>query len=173
MICKKCKKEISDGANFCEFCGTPTKATLPNSDEIFKIYFKDASQANLWLKEHPEIKMTKYNASTEKSIGLLANSATYSDISIAYIKRSKPSNYIYQFLEVRKTNVMRSGKGKHIDVLKKLNPNKSILSHKIHTSSRGSSSSLAFGFGLDYVEHEDYLILYQQRLDDVNPFNTK
>lgn len=37
MICKKCDRAISDGAQFCEYCGNPVNGNGHNNQTKFKI----------------------------------------------------------------------------------------------------------------------------------------
>lgn len=135
--------------------------------------FTNINELNYWLKHEKGIKDIKCSLQTGNSIGLVANHITLEKINVTYIKTDNHYQYRFQAAFVEKTNMLKSGGGKYINTLKELNPSKTIISYKCRSSSRGSSSSVAFGFGLDYMEHESYFIIYREDVSDNRCFVEK
>lgn len=135
--------------------------------------FTDINELNHWLKNEKGIKNIKCDIQTGNSIGLVANHITLEKINVTYIKTMNDYPYRFQVTFIEKTNMLKAGGGKYIDTLKKLNPSKTIVSYVCKSSSRGSSSSVAFGFGLDYMEHESYFIVYREDISDNRSFIKK
>lgn len=135
--------------------------------------FTSVEQLNNWLKNENGIENLKCDFETSQSIGLFANHIIPKKINVTYIKTSKKYGYRFQVAFIEKTNVMVSGEGKYIEKLKSLNPSKTIISCKCLSTSRGSTSSVAFGFGLDYMEHEAYFIVYREDVFDNRSFVEK
>lgn len=144
-----------------------------NAEHQYTRSFSNINELNYWLKHEKGIKDIKCSLQTGNSIGLVANHITLEKINVTYIKTNNHYQYRFQTAFVEKTNMLKSGGGKYINTLKELNPSKTIVSYKCESSSRGSSSSIAFGFGLDYMEHESYFIVYREDVYDNKCFVEK
>lgn len=131
------------------------------------ISFQNLQQANDWLKEKTNLIITGVKIETRTSLGLLANHAKASAITLSYRVGTGEKLYRYGICQEEKTHLFLRRKDKEfVKKWEAANPGLECVSLQQTSNSRASASSQLFGFGLDYVEHVKYFITYRKPLSD-------
>ena len=164
------KQGHEKAANQLEKINETLKNKIKSSQEediVFSISFESVDDANKWIRQNREKEVISMSADYSKSLGLFANHAEVYRISIKY-RFNSATEYIYEILEEETTHLFFSpSKEDVMNKWKKNHPLCEIIAQSYATDARASSSSLLFGFGLDYVEHVKTVTLYRKRKQDI------
>lgn len=125
------------------------------------VFFSSVEEANDWLWRNKGIVVTDMDIRAAVTPGLFANHTTATSISVVYRPHGGDANMFYAIHEEEDTWLFRRGKTENYAVeWEHAHPGCKSLIVRHYTNSRGDSTSLFFGFGLDYVEHIKHFVLY-------------
>ena len=138
---------------------------LANAPVKKVIDFTSVAQANQWMNYNRNIYVTSAQITTGTRIGMMANHSYAKSIRVYYLEYKMPTVYCYGMCEIERTQLFTSAnKDKFIKEWKQLNPGYEIVHLLTKTHARGDAAGLAFGFGLNRVEHNTYYIVYRVRV---------
>lgn len=127
------------------------------------ISFPGIKEANNWLQAQTSIVPTEVKVRTKTTMGFFANHTVAEQVNITYRQSMKPVAGRYGICEEEITEMFSKGNYKDFSARwEKSHPGSRCLFVQHAVNSRGSASSVAFGFGLDYIEHAKFFVTYLQ-----------
>ena len=129
------------------------------------IQFPSTAKANEWLNQQAGILLTNVQIKTRTRLGLFANHSEAASVQISYRRNLGPTQYKYGIMEEEKTRAfLKERNNNYAKDWEARYPGFECVSLYQTSNSRGSSSSVAFGLGLDYVEHVKYFVTFRHPL---------
>ncbi len=127
--------------------------------------FDTLQQANDWFMDKRNLILISVKIETRTSLGLFANHSHASKIIITYRLGTGKKLYRYGICQQEKTNLFKKGDSNQFaKEWETAHPGLECIFVQQTSNSRASAGSLAFGFGLDYVEHVKYFVTYRKQL---------
>lgn len=153
-----------DGSFLCALNAVAAK-TCEILNKEYTASFDTLQQANDWLADKRNFILTSVKIQTRTTLGMFANHSNASKIVITFRVGMGDRFYRYGICQQEKTNLFTRSKNDNgfVKEWEAANPGLECVFLQQTSNSRGSSSSVAFGFGLDYVEHVKYFVTYRKQ----------
>jgi hypothetical protein len=151
-----------DGSFMCALTGLASML-YQAANQTKTITFPNIQEANNWLRAQTRIVPTAVKVQTKTSMGFFANHSVATQVCITYRFSMKPIQGHLGICEEEITEMFKRGNYEsYVAKWEKAHPGSKCLFVQNAVNSRGSSSSVAFGFGLDYIEHAKFFVTYLQ-----------
>ena len=144
---------IAKAAKEIEKASRPQKGVLT---------FCSIEEANQWFSRCPNVVPTSISAQTQNRLGLFANHPVFTSVTIEYMDLKKPSGFHYGIMSDSTTSLfLNENTERYKAKWHEKNPGYEIVMMTQSSCARGSTASIAFGFGFDRVQHVNHLIIYR------------
>jgi len=132
----------------------------------YSVSFDSLQQANDWLADKRNLILTSVRIQTKTTLGMFANHSKAAKIIITFRVETEGKFYRYGICQQEKTQLFTRSKEDNgfVKTWEAANPGLECVFLQHTSNARASSGSMAFGFGLDYVEHVKYFITYRKPL---------
>ena len=128
--------------------------------------FDSIAEANEFLKDKRNLILTNVHIKTRTTMGLFANHSVATQIIVTYKLGDGKHAYHYGICQQEKTHLfLRANNQGYAQRWEEKNPGFECVFVQHTSNARADASSLAFGFGLDYLEHVKHFVTYRRRLD--------
>ena len=152
-----------DGSFVCALNAIASK-TYALVNKEYSASFDSLQQANDWLSDKRNVILTSVRIQTKTTLGMFANHSKAAKIMLTFRVGTDGQFYRYGICQQEKTQLFVSSKDdkSFAKTWEAANPGLECVFLQHTSNARASSGSLAFGIGLDYVEHVKYFITYRK-----------